>query len=741
MAKTAIYSLPHLPAPVALEILAHLFGKAGMTMVDRFDISIEPDGSVKLAFRSENTSLDAEVDPRWEGMLYQSYNRHPYIARKGGRLPDDLGKVVLEDRPVGDLSRQYAGLIGMAIAESQTRFLMQTEGQVIDKAVALEGAAYVLGVVGAFSSVAQAFARIEWRSNGMTLSCLGVERASPQSAGDIDGNLAIAKIGITPEWGGTQDIALKYPELFESNVDFRQAYALAEGHLLLLKPPVQLEETLRKAVSMVYSSLARYLQASSPLGLALDWQRDGAGFVSIDALEVELPRQDILSSLAASVSQQGEGDGPDATGGTEKALPASLGARAVSVDFVKLAHLEDATSHLRGLLEEHAQTIGHRLELQRLPHYHDSAEVLLDIDQQIDELSIRRDLILGEGAGDWRLLRFPADGLMAFVDYLRRFSLEIIDSGDLRYAFRASQNEPRGVHFLLYRLRDVGAEPAYPAALWKDRLKCGTISHRVDPMFAQFAVSQKARSLVFTPPAHVVVPNFRATQSHVDAYLKQGFGGLFDQADLGEADELESPIYCFGETEQGIIRIEILDGDKFQPIQRVIPFLNDNLEIGHYVDLEAFASEVTERSWRQERLKKLEDANRGLSAKLQADMADVDRALAAQSEQLLGAMAEEVNALRVYLSKITGLMEDLSDRSVALEHLVGESIRNAASYDDMVRKMPGKFAELEQTRRSIQDAIWTEHQNSEAFVQTASRNIGAMRDMILALRKELGKDD
>jgi hypothetical protein len=121
-------------------------------------------------------------------------------------------------------------------------------------------------------------------------------------------------------------------------------------------------------------------------------------------------------------------------------------------------------------------------------------------------------------------------------------------------------------------------------------------------------------------------------------------------------------------------------------------------------------------------------------------MAAVDRALASRSEGLLDAMAEEVNALRVYLSKITGLMEDLSDRSVALEQLVGESIRNASSYEDMIRKVPGKFSELESTRRTIQDAIWTEHQNSQAFVQTASRNIGAINEMIERLREELDKD-
>ena len=731
MAETAIYTLPRLPAPVALEILAHLFGKTGPAMVNRFDISAERDGSITLAFRSDHRSLDAEEDPRWEGMLYQSYNRHPYIAQRAGRLPDDLGNVALEERPAGDIAQQYAGLIGLAIAASQSHFLVQTDASSTEIATAQEETAYVLGVVGEFTSVAKAFARIEWRANGMTLSCLGVERAVPESAGEIDGNLAIAKIGISPDWGGAQDIVARHQELFESNVDFRLAYPLAEGNLLLLKPAVLLEERLRKAASMIVASVSRYLESQSPLGLALDWLRDDSGFASLDALEVGLPKLDILSSAQASVSE------PLAVSSQTD----SVARGPVSVEYVKLTHLDDATMHLRSLLEEHASALGHRLSLQRLPNYQDSSDLLLEIDQQIDELSIRRDLILGEGAGDWRLLRFPADGLSAFIDYLRRFSLEIIDSGHLRYAFRGSQKDVRGVHFLLYRLRDVGVEPAYPVALWENRLKSGTVSHRVDPMFAQFAVSHKAKSLVFTPPSHVVVPNFRATQSDIDSYLKQGFGGLFDQQTLEETKAFASPIYCFGKTEQGSMRMEILDGDAFQPIRRVIPFLNDALQIGQYVDAESFTSEVTDQSWRQERLQRLEAANADLSARLAADIATVDRQLAAQSEQLLGAMAEEVNALRAYLSKITGLMEDLSDRSVALEKLVGESIRNAASYEDMVKKVPDKFSELEQTRRTIQDAIWTEHQNSDAFMQSAKRNIEAIHDMIDSLQQELDRDD
>ena len=490
MAETAIYTLPRLPAPVALEILAHLFGKTGTAMIDRLAIDIDRGGAVTLAFRSDHAALGSEEDPRWEGMLYQSYNRHPYIAQRGGKLPDDLADASLAEWTQGDFSRQYAGLVGMAIAASQSRFLMQTDANSIDVASPLEEVAYVLGVVASFSSVAEAFARIEWRSTGMTLSCLGVERANPPGAGEIDGNLAIAKIGLSPAWGGTQDIVQRHQELFESNVDVRLAYSLAEGHLLLLKPSVQLEETLRQAASVVLSSLVRFLGVDLPLGLALDWSYEGHAFSTIDALEVELPRLDVVPSLASAqaetlaFSQQGE------------AAPAGP----VSIDFVKLAHLEDATSHLRSALEGHASRIGNRLSLQRLPNFHDSSEILMEIDQQIDELSIRRDLILGEGAGDWRLLRFPADGLPALVDYIRRFSLETIDSGNLRYAFQASENDTRGVHFLLYRLRDVGMEPAYPTALWEARLGSGTVSHRVDPMFAQFAVSKKAKSLVFTPP-------------------------------------------------------------------------------------------------------------------------------------------------------------------------------------------------------------------------------------------------
>ena len=122
-------------------------------------------------------------------------------------------------------------------------------------------------------------------------------------------------------------------------------------------------------------------------------------------------------------------------------------------------------------------------------------------------------------------------------------------------------------------------------------------------------------------------------------------------------------------------------------------------------------------------------------------MAAVDRQLAAQSEQLLEAMTNEVDALRIYLSKITGLMEELSDRSVALEALVGQSIQSAASFEDMVDTLPERFAELSRTRRIVQDAIWTEQQNSQNFTDMATKHMRTMRDNVARLKKELGDYD
>nr|WP_321455708.1 hypothetical protein [uncultured Cohaesibacter sp.] len=735
MAEFAIYKLPRLSAPVALAIVADFLSVTGTEMIERIGVEAVRDGEVTLSFCSDHSRLGEEIDEGREGALFACYNRHPSCIQKGSRLPDDLIDIWIDERPAEAVSKMLFGLVGLAIASIQSRVFFTPQPDAIETVSPLAECVYLFGVVEEVSVVAEAFARIEWRSNGMTLSCLG---ADPQSSGQASGTLAVAKIGISPEWGGAEDIALKHHELFESNVDIRLAYPLAGGHLLLLKQSVLLDKEVRDAAGILMTCLCRYQHNNAPVGLAVDWQRGEQGFISVDALEIDLPKQDVLSSVGAASAEIDagiyEGVLPDGALAEAQTPPLEFG-------FVKLAALEDATSHLRAMMKQHASVIGHRLSLQRLPNYHDSNEALLEIDQQIDELSIRRDLILGEGAGDWRLLRIPAEGLDAFVDYLRRFSLEVIDSGKLQYAFRGSSNDPQGVHYLLYRLRDVGIEPAYPAVLWEERFDCGTIVHRVDPMFAQFTVSHKAHSLVFTPPAHVVVPGFRATQTDMDSYLKQGFGGLFDEAILADVQSMQSPVYCFGQTKDGKIRIEVLDGARFMPIRRVIPFLNDNLEIGHYLDTEDFVSQVTDLSWRRETMQKLEIANRELSSRMSADMAQLDRQLAAQSEQLLGAMAEEVNALRMYLSKITGLMEDLSDRSVALEQLVGKSIRNAASYEDMAQKIPDKFSELENARRTIQDAIWSEHQNSQAFVATANRNIKDMRDMIGQLMREIKKHD
>ncbi|WP_316862911.1 hypothetical protein [uncultured Cohaesibacter sp.] len=725
MAKQAIYILPRLPALVLLEILVDLFETSDRDMFDRVHIQCEADGNAVLSLKTKHTRLGVRSDPKVEGVLFDAFNLHEYVATKGWHLPEDLADIRLEDFPEQDLMQALSGLIALSIASSQTRILLETEGSRIAKVTPLEECAYILGALGPFSKAAESFARIEWRSSGMAVSCLDLVKSAPQGAVDEAASLAIARIGLSPEWGGTQDITYKYRDLFESEVDFRLAFPMSGGHHLLLKPSIQLEVPVRYAASAVLNAVLRKLVGEkNTVALALDWQSDDSGFVEIEALQVDLPRLDVIPTVDSKAAQSGGGP--------------------VSVQYVEFEHSDDATLNLRQLLQDHAGEIGHRLSLQRLPYYPDSEEVLLEIDQQIDELSIRRDLIVGEGAGDWRLLRFSADNLDAFVDYLRRFRQDVVDSGYLRYGFRSSEHAPMGVHYLLYRLRDVGIEPAYPSAFWQSRIDSGTISHRIDPMFAQFSVANKARSLVFTPQGHAIVPNFRATQGDIDAYLRQGFGGFFDYGAAfveGEERELDQPIYLFGFTKEDRIRLEIMDASSFQPIKRVVPFLNDNLEIGHHTRIGDFIANVTDAQWRSDRLESLQQKNSAMSETLGQQMAALDRQLAAQSEQLLGAMTEEINALRLYLSKITGLMEDLSDRSVALEELVGESLRNATSYEDMVNKIPGQFSELEQTRRAVQDAIWTEYQNSEAFVQTANKNITAMGQMITKLREELAKDE
>lgn len=722
MADHVVYTLPWRPAPVSLSILAALLSSPeGSVLTDRLAVQFSSDGRARLSFRSRHTRLGAKYDSKFEGKLFSAYNGNAYNQKAGSQLPRDLPEPALKPDAAPEILRDMVRLVARAIAAASEQSSPFGEASEAVKAAPVAHLAYVVGPQSSdLSAAAAALAPIEWRSSGMSIGAY----SSAKAPGTKDDELiAIAAIGIDPSAGATQDIAAKYPHHFETKIRLFLPYTLGHG-LLLLKPGVILDSAILDDAAVVLTVALAEASLPSRSLVAIEWDLQSSGLDQLKAYVAELPEQAII---------------PTATGSVGDAEYAPL-----AIDVVALEQRSDATTALRWLLEKNAEDIGHRLELRHVGRFADSNADLDAIERQIEDLSMRRDIILGQEAGGWRLLRFPASAISALIDYLRRFPPHIFDEEFIRYGFRASAEEPRGAHYLLYQLADVGQEPAYPEIYWRELHKAGTIVHRLDPLFAQFAASKSAASLVFTPRQHVVVPNFRATQVDVDAYLKQGFGALFGLEDAfeiaGASHEAKQPIYIFGITEGRKIRVEIMDGAQFQPIGRVVPFLNDNLEIARRIDLEEFITNAADGLWRKERLEHLQTHGQTLAADLDQQIALLDQRLAEESQRLIRTLTQEVDDLRAHIGDLTSMMVELGDRASEIEKIFDDGIRRAGSLETLVEEVPDRFSELVRVRTTIQDAIGKERRSARDFTRMATENLASIRADIKRLRKELDGD-
>jgi hypothetical protein len=726
MAKYAVSTLPRVDAEVALGVLqgALLGARDGLERSAR--VTVDPKGSAMIEVQTKNTSLGVQTpDKEIEGRFYDSFNAHPKNRAAGLSAPtDNRPQILAEKFENTNLFGEVAMLLARALSDSNGPFSARRSADELARPI--EGQLYLIGKDGALAEAAASLTSVEWRSTGMTIGAV-----QPESSG---GEIAIAQIGINTALGATQDLALKHPKAYGDELTALRGYKWGAG-ILLLTPEFELPLSIRSDAEDLISLLAtKGGRPTHGFALALYWPGQGTNGAA-GAMTSHAPLRVAAFPLP---------DTPIIPTATTIGGPRAVESRALDIQFVDLKKTDNATAELRELMRRNAEDIGYRLELRRLPHYAEIGDELEEVQRKIEELELRRAFLNGESVGDHRLLRFPADGLPALIDYLRRFPIDVVDRERIRYAFHSSTADPKGVHYLLYRLRDVGLEPAYPEAYWERDSGSGTIVHRIDPLFGQFAASGGARSLVFTPRHHVTVPNFRATQQAVDTYLRQGFGGLlgvddaFSQASAGSGEE---PIYVLGSTRKGEVRLEIMDGAQFAPVGRVVPFLNDNLELSRRIDIADFVSNAADAHWRKERLDELEAASADLGERLSTRMEGIDRMLADQSADLLDALTTEVDAIRARVGSLLATVEELSERSTFVEGIAADAIRQAADADRSIEELPERFTELNGIRKKVEGAIVHQRELTRAFAGVAVDQLKGMKSDIDRLQRVLDGDE
>lgn len=721
MAKHLLSRFPPMAPAMALRVLDEALPDGGKDLIRRTTLDLDTSGNAMISVLTEHTRPNSPVDEAFEGRLYAAYNAQKENRTAGRSLPADLvGLSLVDDFEEQDLLIGAAGALAQAIFDANgPGFSSRTEMAQEEIAKPIPDVHYIISRKDELSEIARDFTRIEWRSTGIRL-------------GVSDSQRSIACVGVDPQSGATQDLAARHAEFYEEGVDIYVSYLCDFGRLLL-RPGLVLPVGLRIPATRLINFLLPLPNGWAGKSiLALDWEMNDGLISSVNVIVASEPDRDVIP--VKTTRQDG--------------APSRL----IDIRLIDLKASEETTERLIRLMEQQAEDLGYRLELQPLPGYAESGDELADVQRQIEELEIRRAYLLGEEEADWRLLRFPAKALGAMVDFLRRFPLHIADEHRIKYAFHSTGQDVSGVHYLLYQLRDIGVEPPYPEAYWQLQAKSGTIAHRLDPLFAQFAASRQASSLVFTPRDMTVVPSFRSTISNVDSYLRNGFGGLlglqnvFADPDAPESDDgavedavdkIRRPIYVLGETPKGDVRLEILDGDAFQPIGRVVPFINDNLELSHRIDMEEFISSGASKYWRKERLDALEQVSAQTFDQFEDRMRAIETDLGRQTAQIYETLANEVDAVRNRLNGLLAFVEELSERAALIETIAAGVILDAGKVEAEVEELPTRFAELNITRRRVEDAFVHQSSMSRAFTDVTSNRIAQLRSDIARIRKAL----
>lgn len=721
MAKHLLSRFPAMTPAMALRVLDQALSHDSKDLIRRTALTVDTAGNAMISVLTEHTRPNSPPDEAFEGRLYAAYNAQMENRTAGRSLPADLlGLPLVDDVEEQDLLVGVAGVLAQAIVDAnKPSFSSAAETAQETNAEPIRDTHYVISKRDSLPEIASDLARIEWRSTGIRL-------------GGSDGQRTIACVGVDPQSGATQDLAALHPEFYEDGVEIYLPYRCDFGRLLLRPGPALPVDLRIPAARLIGLLLSLRDEGAGEHLLALDWDADEGTISSVDVLLAREPDRDVIP---VTTTQQNGG-------------PPKL----IDIRRIELTADEETTGRLIRLMEQHAEDIGYRLELQPLPGYAESGDELADVQRQIEELEVRRAYLLGEEEADWRLLRFPAQGIGAMVDFLRRFPLHIADEHRIKYAFHATGQDVAGVHYLLYQLRDIGVEPPYPEAYWQLQAKTGTIAHRLDPLFAQFAASRQASSLVFTPRDMTVVPGFRSTISNVDSYLRNGFGGLLglkdafadpdapDGANADAADKIRRPIYVLGETLTGDVRLEILDGDAFQPIGRVVPFINDNLELSHRIDMEEFISSGAAKYWRKERLDALDQISATAFDQFEERMRAIETDLGRQTTQIYETLSDEVDAVRNRMGSLLAFVEELSERAALIEKIAADAIADAGKVEAEVDELPARFAELNITRRQVGEAVVDQSARSRAFTDLTTNRIAQLRSDIAALRKALADD-
>ena len=440
------------------------------------------------------------------------------------------------------------------------------------------------------------------------------------------------------------------------------------------------------------------------------------------------------------------------TGSSGFSLPPRAFVDSMEVGFaldacVRVSTLSQAPSqpNLMKDLREQAPSRGYRLTLE-------STRAVEEVGRDLDRLRSQHAYLAQRIAYAEslhrprpRLLRFTARQLAALAHTIYSFAPDSLFNArpHVRYAFRATPQDPGGLHYLWIDPEAVRRTPD-PLPLYESS---PPMRFWLDPTWGRhYHDGAGAAACVFVPEHTALAPPLHAwIPGDMDEHLRRVFARPFDRAQGGPTLGAESAAKSSGSfvyvldrvtADAATLELTVLERDSFKSIDASVNWLNDNISVTERLDvadlvrdaaataradaLSADAAAATSAARRdflrdaartRERFMKDLDAvvssiNRGTFDVLQRAHHAIDLMKGLDDEMKgladIRERSKGIASVSDLLNGIEGLTTALTDRVSALEREVGSALRQAeAQSDDEQRRVDAFIQSLEARRADL----------------------------------------
>lgn len=412
----------------------------------------------------------------------------------------------------------------------------------------------------------------------------------------------------------------------------------------------------------------------------------------------------------------------------------------VQVFDIQTLTYASAAAAAKGLTDEilrNSDQIGYRVRLHPVPPTVSAGIDVEPLLEQIGDLKLRIAQINALGAPQQRLLRFSDAQLPALVDVLRRLPPDTLQDGSLKYAAGHSQGRIEPAHYLLYDA--TATHVRFPQTLWQARTETRPMSYWLEPFVAQAQMTRPTQTRVFVPDRHMLSPSLAHFGSDVDGTLKLILGSLF--VSLGDlaSDSARKPYFIFTQLpdKPGMLEVEVVDGDHFEPVIQQIGWMNDYLQVRgpNIVDrdkLRAVSEELYEGAFVEEVRHALEQEIADTTASWEAGLEQVR----AEAAGLLSDHSRELAQVSHRIAQAHEYLRNARRELTGLERLMDLASQALQGRKDIEATMVSRDLEIRAAAETFTEAMDREIAEGDRRIVAAE---GKLADLMARLERLEGR--